>query len=50
MIKLSKRLQCVANMVSTGNGIVDVGTDYAYIPIFIISQKIKSYASASDFN
>ena len=50
MIKLSKRLQCVANMVSTGNGIVDVGTDHAYIPIYMIQQRIKSYAYAADVN
>lgn len=50
MIKLSKRLQCIADMVSTGGGIIDVGTDHAYIPMYFVEQGLKSHAVAADIN
>lgn len=49
-MQLSKRLEAVANMVSVGNRLVDVGTDHSYIPIYLCeSGKIPS-AIAMDIN
>ena len=42
-MELSKRLQAVANLVSDGVSVVDVGTDHGYIPIYLLeSQKTST--------
>ena len=46
--KLTPRLQCIADMVPEGVRIADIGTDHAYIPIYLIKKGIASYAIASD--
>lgn len=47
-LKLSNRLQICAEMVTDGSKIADIGTDHAYIPIWLaLNGKIKS-ALASD--
>ena len=48
MIRLSHRLLCVAGMVSQGGRAVDIGTDHAYIPIYLIEKGIKECAVACD--
>lgn len=50
MIRLSQRLQAVANLVG-GTGIVaDVGTDHGYIPVYLISSGKAEKAIAMDVN
>ncbi len=44
---LSKRLTAVAELVS-GSSIVDVGTDHAYLPIYMLKQGWITHAVASD--
>ncbi len=48
--RLSKRLEAVAGFVTKGNGIIDIGTDHAYLPIELISRGIASSALAVDVN
>lgn len=49
-IELSKRLQAVANMVTPGMRLADVGTDHGYIPIYLTGQGIIPSAVAMDIN
>lgn len=49
-MQLSKRLSAVADMVTTGNRVVDVGTDHGYIPIHLVAQKKIPSALAMDIN
>ncbi|SMB93130.1 tRNA (adenine22-N1)-methyltransferase [Thermanaeromonas toyohensis ToBE] len=37
-LRLSLRLQAVANMVSRGKTLADIGTDHAYLPIYLVGQ------------
>jgi tRNA (adenine22-N1)-methyltransferase len=48
--KLSKRLEVCARMVSKGCRIADIGTDHAYLPIFLAKNNLISEAIASDIN
>ncbi|MDO4477987.1 MAG: class I SAM-dependent methyltransferase [Lachnospiraceae bacterium] len=49
-MKLSKRLQAVANMITPGLPVVDVGTDHGYIPIYRVEEGLSPRAVASDVN
>lgn len=47
---LSKRLQTVADMVTKGMKVADVGTDHGYIPIYLVKNQIAQSAVAMDIN
>ena len=49
-MELSKRLQAVADLVSDGLVVADVGTDHGYIPIYLMQTKKCSKAIAMDVN
>ena len=50
MISIDKRLKVCAEMVK-GDGIVcDIGTDHAYLPVYLIENKICKKAIAADVN
>lgn len=49
-MELSKRLQAVADLVSEGLVVADVGTDHGYIPIYLIETKRSPKAFAMDVN
>lgn len=49
-MELSKRLQAVADSVTTGNRVADVGCDHAYISIYLIEQDIAPSVIAMDVN
>ena len=49
-MELSKRLQAVADLVTPGYTIADVGTDHAYIPIYLVEKEIVPKAVAMDIN
>lgn len=49
-MQLSKRLTAIANMVSQGNRVVDVGCDHGYIPIWLVEQGRVPSALAMDIN
>lgn len=49
-MELSRRLQAVADLVTPGYRIVDIGTDHAYIPIYLTEKHIVPKALAVDIN
>ena len=50
LIKLSPRLKACAENVTSGCKIADIGTDHAYLPIYLASKNKISYALACDIN
>lgn len=49
-MKLSLRLQHIANLIPKCRCIADIGTDHGYIPIYSINNGISKRAIASDIN
>jgi len=47
-IQLSPRLRRIADYVPRGGTVVDVGTDHAYIPIWLLQEGISAHAYATD--
>ena len=48
MLKLSPRLQCIADYICPGDRVIDVGTDHAYIPIYLLQNGIARLVTATD--
>lgn len=48
MIKLSKRLQQIADFVPQGTKVADIGTDHALLPAYLVSKNISPEAIATD--
>ena len=42
-MKLSKRLQTIADFVKKNSVVADIGTDHAHIPIYLIENNIIVY-------
>ncbi|APH14528.1 hypothetical protein NPD5_2998 [Clostridium sporogenes] len=49
-MEISLRLKEIANMVDKCESVADVGTDHAYIPIYLIKNNICKSAIAGDIN
>ena len=47
-MELTRRMHAVANLVSSGYKMADIGTDHAYIPIYLIEHKKIPLAVAMD--
>lgn len=50
MIKLSPRLQTLADQVPRGATVADIGTDHAYLPIYLIEHEVAVSAIGSELN
>lgn len=49
-MKLSPRLQKIADLIETGARLADVGTDHAHLPIYLLEQGIASSVIATDLH
>ncbi len=49
-MELGIRLKKIASLVEVCEKMADIGTDHAYIPIYLIKKEICRYAVASDIN
>lgn len=49
-MKLTPRLQIIANHIPQDSICADIGTDHAYIPIYIVENKISDKVIATDIN
>lgn len=47
-MKLSNRLQCIANLIDKCEISADIGTDHAYLPIYLIGKGVCKKVIASD--
>ena len=47
-MQLSIRMQAVADMVTPGGRIADIGTDHGYVPIYLVEQNKIDHAIAMD--
>ncbi len=45
---LDGRLRCVASMVRDGATLADIGTDHAYLPVYLLQQGVIRSAIAAD--
>lgn len=49
-IRLTARLQKIADQVTRGHRVADIGTDHGYIPIYLLKNKISPFVIAGDIN
>lgn len=49
-MELSQRLQAVASLVSVGHRVADIGTDHAYLPIYLMQEGRAAAVIAMDVN
>lgn len=47
---LSLRLQKIADLVKDGEKVLDIGTDHAYLPIYLVQKRQFSHVWASDIS
>lgn len=48
MLKLSRRLQALANFVPVGAKVADIGTDHAFLPCYLVKEGIVPFAIGID--
>lgn len=49
-MKLSDRLQAIANFVPRNSIVGDIGTDHGYIPVYLVENKISKKVIAADIS
>jgi len=47
-VVLSKRLKCLADMVTPGNGVADVGCDHGFLSVYLVQKGISQKVLAMD--
>ena len=47
-MKLDGRLMSVANLIRKNKSVADIGTDHAYLPVYLIENGISNFVIASD--
>ncbi len=49
-MRISKRLETIADLVTPGYRAGDIGTDHGYVPIYLLRNQICSYVIAVDIS
>lgn len=49
-MKLGERLKSIADMVPVGVTMADIGTDHAYLPIYLVTHQVVTRAIAGDIH
>ncbi|MGL5540879.1 MAG: tRNA (adenine(22)-N(1))-methyltransferase [Erysipelotrichaceae bacterium] len=49
-MKLSIRLQAIADLIPVGKRVADIGTDHALLPCYLIQHNLASHVYACDLN
>ncbi len=49
-VELSRRMQAVADFVTRGNRVCDVGCDHGYVSIYLVQEKLTPQVLAMDVN
>lgn len=47
---ISKRLKTIADLVTPGYRVADIGTDHGYVPIYLLRQGISPFVIAADLS
>lgn len=47
---INNRLRTIASMIKKGMVVADIGTDHAFLPIYLVENNICDYVIASDIN
>jgi tRNA (adenine22-N1)-methyltransferase len=47
-MRLTPRLQAIANQIPAGSIVADIGSDHAYIPVYLLSNHLTTRVIASD--
>lgn len=47
---IDERLKAIADMVKPNSRVADIGTDHAYLAIYLIQQEVATWVVASDIN
>ena len=50
MLSISKRLKTIASLVTSQKKVIDIGTDHAYLPIYLYLNNITKNITASDIS
>ena len=49
-MKITKRLENIANLVERGKSVIDIGTDHGLVPLYLAKNKISKDIIATDIS
>ncbi len=49
-MRLTPRLAAIAELIPSGSTVADIGTDHAYLPVYLVQERISRRVVAADVN
>ncbi|MDU2202943.1 MAG: SAM-dependent methyltransferase, partial [Anaerococcus hydrogenalis] len=49
-MKITKRLENIANLVEKGKSVIDIGTDHGLVPLYLAKNNISKDILATDIS